>query len=106
MISLDPVSVSAIEACLAHRTSLSTRNPHLIVTTQTKTRATPASTAYVAHVLDPAGVAPKRLRSTRIVDLVVTLDPKVAGEALGMQAAGLVDYLADHVDPGRLCDTE
>ncbi len=69
------------------------------MTTQTKTRSTPASTAYLCHVLDAAGVAPKRLRTTRIVDLVVTLDPKVAGEALGMQAEGLVDYLADHVDP-------
>jgi hypothetical protein len=85
---------------------MNTRNPHLIVTTQTKTRVTAASTAYIAHVLDPAGVAPKRLRTTRIVDLVVTLDPKVAGEALGMQAAGLVDYLADHVDPDRLSDPD
>ncbi|MDQ2728744.1 MAG: integrase [Actinomycetota bacterium] len=103
-VPLDPVSVSVIQRCLAQRSSLDTRNSHLIVTTQTKTRATPASAAYLCHVLDATGVAPKRLRTTRIVDLVVTLDPKVAGEALGMQAAGLVDYLADHVHPGRLID--
>ena len=104
-IPLDPVSVAAIQRCLAHRSLLGTRNPHLIVTTQTKTRSTPASTAYLCHVLDEAGVAPKRLRATRIVDLVVTLDAKVAGEALGMRAEGLVDYLADHVNPGLLTET-
>lgn len=102
---LDPVSVSAVQRCLAHRASLATHNPHLIVTTQTKTRSTPASSAYLSHILDAASVTPKRLRSTRIVNLVITLDPKVAGEALGMQPEGLVDYLADHVDPGRLADS-
>jgi site-specific recombinase XerD len=101
-VPLDPVSASAVQRCVDHRTSLATANPYVIVTTQTKTRSTPASTAYLAHVLDPAGVVPKRLRTTRIVDLVVTLDPKVASEALGMKAEGLVDYLADHVDSGRL----
>jgi site-specific recombinase XerC len=101
-IPLDPVSVSALQHCLDHRASLATANLHLIVTTQTKTRATPASSAYLCHVLDSAEVSPKRLRATRIVDLVTTLDPKVASEALGMKAEGLVDYLADHVDSGRL----
>jgi hypothetical protein len=101
-VPLDPVSVSMLQGCLLHRASLGTLNPHLIVTATTKTRSTPASTAYLCHVLDPAGVSPKRLRATRIVDLVMTLDPKVAGEALGMRSEGLVDYLADHVDAGRL----
>jgi site-specific recombinase XerD len=101
-LPLDPVSVSALQRCLDHRASLATANPHLIVTTQTRTRTTPASSAYLCHVLDSAGVAPKRLRATRIVDLVTTLDPKVASEALGMKAEGLIDYLADHVNPGRL----
>ena len=104
-VPLDPVSVAAVQRCLSHRAALGTRNPHLIVTAQTKTRSTPASEAYLSHVLDPAGAASKHLRSTRILDLVITLDPKVVGEALGMQAEGLVDYLADHVDPGRLTGT-
>lgn len=101
-VPLDPISTSALQRCLDHRASLATANPHLIVTTQTKTRTTPASPAYLCHVLDPAEVSPKRLRATRIADLVTTLDPKVASEALGMKAEGLVDYLADHVDRGRL----
>ncbi len=101
-VPLDPVSLSVVRRCLTHRSALATHNSHLIVTTQTKTRATPASTAYLCHVLDPAGTSPKRLRSTRIVDLITVLDPKVVGEALGMTAEGLVGYLADHVDAGRL----
>jgi hypothetical protein len=61
--------------------------------------------AYLGHVLDAAAVSPKRLRSTRILDLVTTLDPKVVSGALGMKAEGLVNYLADHVDTGRLTTT-
>ncbi len=105
-VPLDPVSVSVLQRCLDQRASLATANPHVIVTTQTRTRSTPASTAYLCHVLDAAGVAPRRLRATRIVDLVVTLDPKVVSEALGMKAEGLVDYLADQVDPARLEEAE
>jgi site-specific recombinase XerD len=101
-VPLDPATALVVTRCLDQRASLGTTNPYVIVTTQTKTRSTPASTAYLCHVLDAAGVSPKRLRATRIVDLVITLDPKVASEVLGIRAEGLVDYLADHVDDGRL----
>lgn len=103
-VPLDPATMTVLRRCLDQRASLGTSNPHVIVTTQTKTRSTPASTAYLCHVLDAAGVPPKHLRSTRIVDLVISLDPKVVSEALGMKAEGLVDYLADHVDAGRLSE--
>jgi hypothetical protein len=56
----------------------------------------------MTHVLDPAGVTIKRLRSTRLVDLLHSLDPKLVAEALGMNANGLLNYLADDVDTGRL----
>lgn len=101
-VPLDPVSAAALQRCLEHRATLGTHNPHVIVTTQTKTRATPASAPYVTHVLDAAEVSPKRLRATRIVDLVATVDLKVVSEALGLKAEGLVDYLADYVDSDRL----
>lgn len=101
-IPLDPASASAVEACLGHRASLRTQNPYLIVTKVTKPRASPASAAYVTHVLDPAGVNAKTLRATRLVDLMISLDPKVVSEALGMDADGLLEYLADHVDRDRL----
>jgi len=101
-VPLDPASVSAIESCLAHRTKLGTRNPHLIVTKVTKPRMTPASAAYLTHVLDPAGTRTKTLRSTRLVDLLISLDPKLVAEALGMNADGLLAYVSDTVDPDRL----
>jgi site-specific recombinase XerD len=101
-VPLDPASVAAIEACLAHRASLQTQNPHLIVTKVTKPRNTPASPAYLTHVLDPAGVRTKTLRSTRLIDLLISLDPKVVAEALGMNADGLLAYVIDGVDPARL----
>jgi hypothetical protein len=105
-IPIDPITSTVLGRCLEQRASLDTRNPHLIVTTTTKTRSTPASTAYLCHILDAAHVSPKRLRATRIVDLVISLDPKIVGEALGMKPEGLVDYLADHVDNGRLLEPD
>ncbi|MGH3576072.1 MAG: tyrosine-type recombinase/integrase [Mycobacterium sp.] len=104
-VPLDPASVAVIEACLAQRTTLGTRNPHLIVTKITKPRMTPASPAYLTHVLDSAGVRTKTLRSTRIVDLLISLDPKLVSEALGMNAEGLLAYVADTVDPDRLASS-
>lgn len=101
-VPLDPASLAAITACLDHRSGLGTRNPHLLVTKVTKPRETPASSAYMTHLLDPVGVSIKKLRSTRLVDLVISLDPKIVSEALGMNADGLLDYLADHVDDSRL----
>jgi integrase len=101
-VPLDPASVVAIEAALDHRAKLGTRNPHLVVTKVTKPRMTPASGAYLSHVLDPAATTTKTLRSTRLVDLLISLDPKLVAEALGMNAEGLLAYVADTVDPDRL----
>ncbi|HZT66311.1 MAG TPA: hypothetical protein VFA11_11035 [Acidimicrobiales bacterium] len=103
-VPLDPVSATALAGCLRHRESLATLNPHVIVTKVTKPRQTPASMTYMSHVLDPAGAAIKRLRCTRLLDMIVSLDPKIVAEALGMNAGGLVSYLADSVDAGRLAD--
>ena len=103
-VPLDPASFAAIEACLTHRQHLRTANPHLLVTKITRPRLTPASPAYMTHLLDPADVTIRTLRSTRLVDLLHSLDPKLVSEALGMNANGLLDYLADDVDTGRLPD--
>jgi site-specific recombinase XerD len=103
-VPLDPVTAAALQRCLQHRHALASRNPHLIVTKVTKPRQTPASMAYMSHILDPAEMAIKRLRCTRLLDMIVSLDPKVVAEALGMNAGGLVSYLADSVDAGRLAD--
>jgi integrase len=103
-VPLDPASAAALHRCLDHRDALGTLNPHVIVTKVTKPRQTPASSAYMAHVLDPAGTPAKKLRSTRLLNLIVSLDPKIVADALGMNAGGLVSYLADSVDAGRLAD--
>ncbi|MEV8515864.1 hypothetical protein [Dactylosporangium sp. NPDC051484] len=100
--ALDPTSWSALHRCLAQREELGTANPHVIVTKVTKTDASPASPAYLSHVLDPAGVAPKHLRNTRLVDLVNDLDPKLVAAVFGMDAESVLPYLADRVDPTRL----
>ena len=97
-VPIDPVTESVLRRALAHRETMSTENPHVIVTRATKTRSCPASAAYITHVLDPAGVRTKALRQTRILDLVNRLDPKVAAEVLGMNADGLAAYVSDDVN--------
>ncbi|WP_051969155.1 hypothetical protein [Kitasatospora azatica] len=101
---MDPISWSALQRCLAHRTDQRTDNSHVIVTEITKSGGAPASTAYASHLLDPCGVAPRTLRCTRLAGLVNTLDPKLVAAALGMDPEGVMIYLADHVDAGRLPD--
>lgn len=101
-VPLDPASWSVLQRALAHRQTQRTDNPHVIVTRGTKATRIPASTAYLSHVLDPAAVNPRCLRSTRLVDLVGGMDPKLVAAAFGMNPEGVLIYLADHVDPGRI----
>jgi hypothetical protein len=42
------------------------------------------------------------IRSTRLIDLVNTMDPKLVAPAFGMTPEATMIYLADHVDPTRL----
>jgi hypothetical protein len=101
-VPLDPASWQVLQRCLAHRHGQRTANPHVIVTKGTKAGRAPASTAYMSHVLDPCGVPPRMLRCTRLAGLVNTMDPKLVAAAFGMNPEGVMLYLADHVDDGRL----
>ncbi len=101
-VPLDPASWQVLQRCLAHRENQRTGNPHVIVTKGTKAGRAPASTAYLSHVLDSCGVPPRMLRCTRLADLVNTMDPKLVAAAFGMNPEGVMIYLADSVDPGRL----
>jgi site-specific recombinase XerD len=101
-VPLDPASWLVLQRCLAHRDARRTANPHVIVTKGTKAGRAPASTAYISHVLDPCGVPPRMLRCTRLADLVNTMDPKLVAAAFGMNPEGVMIYLADYVDDGRL----
>ena len=102
---LDPASWNVLQRCLAHRDAQATENPHVMVTRGTRARTCAASAAYVSHLLDPHGVPPRMmLRSTRLLGLVDTMDPKLVAAVFGMDAESVMIYLADHVDPGRLPD--
>ena len=105
-VPLDPASWMVLQRCITHRENLRTDNPHVMVTRGTKAGKSPASAAYVSHVLDPCGVPPRKLRSTRLVDLVNTMDPKLVAAAFGMDPEGVMIYLADRVDEARLADVE
>ena len=101
-VPLDPASWDVLQRCLAHRDAQATENPHVMVTRVTRARMSPASVAYVSHMLDPCGVPPRMLRSTRLIDLMNSMDPKLVAAAFGMDAESVTIYLADRIDPGRL----
>ncbi len=99
---LDPWTRAAIETCLAHRQALNSTNPYLLVTLQTKATRAPSGDSYVKNILAPAGVRPRILRSSRILALLNTADPKLVATAYGMTHDAVTAYLADRVDPTRL----
>jgi hypothetical protein len=101
-VPLDPASWQVLRRCLAHRESQRTANPHVIVTKGTKAGRSPASTAYVTHLLDGCGAPPRSVRCTRLADLVNTIDPKLVAAAFGMKPESVMYYLADCVDEPRL----
>lgn len=47
---------------------------------------------------------PRAIRSTRLVDLVNTLDPKLVAAAMGLDPQAPLIYLADRIDPSLLTD--
>ncbi|WP_329012382.1 hypothetical protein [Streptomyces sp. NBC_00690] len=74
----------------------------MIVTRQTKSGRSPASTAYVSPILDACGFPPHTIRCTRLLALVNTIDPELVAATLGMDPEATMLYVADHLDPGRL----
>lgn len=103
-VPLDPATWAVLLRCLDHRAGLNTANPHIVITKGTKAGRSPASTAYLSHVLDGCGYSPRMIRSTRLVDLVNNLDPKLVAAALGLDAQAPLIYLADRIDPDRLAN--
>jgi hypothetical protein len=99
---LDPWTWSALQRCLDHRKTLGSNNSHLLVTMQTKATRAAASDGYVKNTLRAVGIQPRILRSTRLVDLVGTVDAKLVAAAYGMTNEAVIAYLADHVDSARL----
>ncbi|MBR7833265.1 hypothetical protein KDL01_08310 [Actinospica durhamensis] len=103
-VPLDPASWQVLQKALEHRAEQRTDNPHVIVTRDTKAGRSPASAAYLSHVLDGCGIAPRTIRNTRLLELVNTMDPKLVAAAFGMDPQGVMLYLSDRVDDARLAD--
>lgn len=99
---LDPWTWAALEHCLNHRRRIGSSNPHLLVTGQTKATRAAASDSYIKNTLRPVGIRPRILRSTRLIDLVGTVDTKLVATSYGMTNEAVIAYLADYVDPTRL----
>ncbi|MFC8263877.1 tyrosine-type recombinase/integrase [Streptomyces sp. NPDC057291] len=106
LVPLDPASWTVLQRCLAHREVWRTDNPHVMVTKGTKAGRSPASTAYLSHVLDECGSPPRMIRSTRLLDLVNTMDPKLVAAAFGMDPQATLIYLSDRIDETRLSQWE
>ena len=81
---------------------MGSNNSHVLITMQTKATRAPASDSYVKHTLRMVGIQPRILRSTRLVDLVGTVDAKLVANAYGMRNEAVIAYLSDHVDSTRL----
>ena len=101
---LDPWTWAAIQRCLDYRQALRSHNPHLLVTRVTKATRAPADSGYVKTAVARAGVRPRILRSSRLLAMVNTADPKLVAEAFGMTRDAVTAYLADRIDPTRLAD--
>ncbi|MEV1005646.1 hypothetical protein [Nonomuraea sp. NPDC050202] len=69
---------------MARRETQCTSNSNLMVAKRHRSGPEPASVAYVSHILEPARLSPRMLRSTRLIDLVNTMDPKLVAAAFGM----------------------
>ena len=57
---------------------------------------------YVKNTLKAVGIRPRILRSSRLLALVSTTDPKLVATAFGMTYDAVTPYLADRIDPTRL----
>ena len=99
---LDSWTWAAIQRCLDHRQALGSDNPHLLVTRVTKATRAAAASGYVKNTVAPAGVRPRILRSSRLLAMVNTADPKLVSATFGMTRDAVTAYLADRVDPTRL----
>lgn len=99
---LDPWTWTALQRCLDYRRQLRSLNPHVVITRQSKTTRAPASGTYIKDTLDPVGIRPRILRSTRLVSMVGAVDPKLVAAAYGMTNDAVTIYLADSVDQVRL----
>lgn len=96
-VPLDPISAAAVRAVRDARAASGTKNPHLIVTKDTRLHQTPCSPYFMTHILDAAQVTPAVLRQTRLADLAHRVDPRLVAAAFGITEGGALHYVTDAV---------
>jgi site-specific recombinase XerD len=101
---LDPATTTALRHCLHHRDQHHSTGPWLLVNQKSKTIGRQVSLDYLAMILAPAQVTVQTLRTTRLAQLVTTMDPVLVAAAFGIRRGAVLHYLADSVDPTRLPD--
>ncbi|MQA64027.1 MAG: hypothetical protein GEU86_21755 [Actinophytocola sp.] len=74
------------------------------MTQKSKTTGEPLSAAYLATLLEPAGISVQALRATRLAHIVTVMDPVLVAAAFGLRRGAALHYLADTVDNDRLAD--
>lgn len=102
-VPLDPVSWTALERVLAFRERFRTDNPHVLVTYISAKRRIPVSPGYLSQLTAfAAGVSLQTLRSTRLTDVTLALDPRIVADAFGMHPDSVLQYVPEVVDETRL----
>ncbi len=102
-VPLDPVTWTALERALAFREQFRTDNRHVLVTYMSAKRRIPVSPGYLSQLTASAtGVSLQTLRSTRLTDVTLALDPRIVADAFGMHPAGALRYVPDAVDEARI----
>jgi integrase len=101
---LDPATTTALRRCLHHRDHQHSSGPWLLVNQKSKTVGKQVSLDYLNMILAPAQVRVQVLRTTRLAQLVTTMDPVLVAAAFGIRRGAVLHYLADTIDPTRMPD--
>jgi hypothetical protein len=99
-VPLNPASWTA-QRWLGHRDALRTANPRIRVTKVTCTGQLPSVGLLLQSRARPCQGPAERLRSTRLIDLVNNLDPKLVSATFAMTAEGVLTYFAASTPPTR-----
>lgn len=94
-VPLDPATWSVPQRCLDYRDQQHTRHRH----PDQQNREDLGIGLLRRPTARPFEVATSTLRGTRLVDLVNSMDPKLVSAAFGMKPEGILNYLADRIDP-------
>ncbi|WP_233273687.1 hypothetical protein [Streptomyces broussonetiae] len=101
-VPLDPASWSVLRRCLIHPEGRRDGQPRCHGHQRKRPGEARPQLPTFPTSLTTAASHPRMIRSTRLVDLVNTTDPKLVAVAFGMDPQATMIRLADHVGEGRL----